>query len=275
MDDFFSTKRSEKGFKDPFFDDDYGGFFSPNRHQFDNPFFGLHHSMAQIHRDMDDMMRHAFSSFNHPFHHPFNSQPSIAPSHPSNQQPQITNPKDRDLDKQVQQYGLDNILNDNSYLSDWDFVKQLEKLEKMPNSLNPSDSSSQQPNYYGRTHVYNYRSTGDGKIEERKMVQDSKGNRMESIKRQIDDKLWARTVRRNENGEMNEDEKLMNMDDNDKEKFVNDWRSNDRRRNVVKSINAQPDQVNHSDVNPITLPSLSEPQNKQQSSWTDKLKFWK
>lgn len=260
MDDFFKPRNDQRSRMDPFFDD---GFFpSYGRPPFESPFSVLHNSMAQIHREMDDMMRHAFGRY---------------PSYP-----QIAQPPNADSGKQLQPYGL---FNDADYLSDWDFVKQLEQLEKQPNELRPSIN---QPGmqYYGRSHFYNYSSTGDGKVEERKVIQDSQGNRMESIQKKLGDRVWAKTIKRNEKGEVNEDEKMYNMSDEDKEKFISDWRSAGNAwfggpRGIagpsasrVKSIDIlgeeQAGQAANRDE-PITLPSLEQ----KGSSWTDKLKFWK
>ena len=258
MDDFFGSRRDRT---DPFFDD---GFFPSYRPPFESPFSMLHNSMAQIHREMDDMMRHAFGPFSGPSYPPV-SQPNVQ---------SIDQPKDQD--KQVQPYG---IFNDAHYLSDWDFVKQLEQLEKQPNTLRPSIDHPRMQ-YYGRSHFYNYSSTGDGKVEERKVIQDSQGNRMESIQKKLGDRVWAKTIKRNEKGEVNEDEKMYNMSDEDKETFINDWRSAGRSlfgRSLpdpsthVKTIDILEDEKNAKEQPPITLPSLEH----KGSSWADKLKFWK
>ena len=248
---------------DPFFDD---GFFpSYGRPPFESPFSVLHNSMAQIHREMDDMMRHAFGRY--PVY------------------PQIAQPNSKDQEpgsKQVQPYG---IFNDADYLSDWDFVKQLEQLEKQPNTLRPSIHSPD-VQYYGRSHIYNYSATGDGKVEERKVITDSQGNRMESIQKKLGDRVWAKTIKRNEKGEVDEDEKMFNMSDEDKQTFISDWRSVGNSlfagpRGIsspstrVKSIDILGEEreaaSNRNEQTPVTLPSLEHKGN----SWMDKLKFWK
>lgn len=185
MDDFFNRRNDRFYRNDPFFDD---GLFPPyNRSMFDSPFSALHNSMQQIHREMDEMMRSAFGNF------PRSQYPHQYPAIDQSN-------RDQDLDKQVQQYGLNSVFNDNDYLSDWDFVKQLEQLEKQPKTLqNPSNPNMR---YYGRSHFYNYSSTGDGKVEERKIIQDSKGNRMESIQKKLGDRIWAKTLKQNEKGKI-------------------------------------------------------------------------
>ena len=271
MDDFFD-RRNEK--KDPFFDD---GLFPPfnQRSIFDSPFSMLHNSLTQIHREMDEMMRHAFNGGRFPQRHP-----KIGDSQT----------KDEDLDKQVQQYGLNSVFQDDSYLSDWDFVKQLERLDKQPKStINDQTVNEANPKYYGRSHFYNYSSTGDGKIEERKVMQDSQGNRIESVQKKLGDRIWARTIKQNEKGELDQNEKMFNMDEKDKESFLSDWRSN-KRLNHLKQDNQQEiynDLFNEPKVKSIDVSQSNEPQvNKEEIitlpclakkpvSWMDKLQFWK
>lgn len=264
MDDFFRPRKDPRN--DSFFDD---GFFpSYGRPPFESPISMIHNSMAQIHREMDDMMRFAFGRSAYPEITPPNSQPNDPSNAP-------------EPGKQLQPYGSNSFFNDADYLSEWDFVKQLEQLDKRPDALRPSINS---PNmqYYGRSHFYNYSSTGDGKVEERKVIQDSQGNRMESIQKKLGDRIWAKTIKRNEKGEVDEDEKMYNMSDEDKEKFISEWRSANRSlfgrgipnppQDNVKSIDILPDEINERPTNePITLPSLEH----KGSSWMDKLKFWK
>lgn len=154
MDDFWSDSFGRKS--DPFF-----GETSPfDRRTFDSPFSVLHHSMQQMHREMDEMMRHAFGQFPSSIQQPY--RPAIM-------SPQANN-KDQDLDKQVQQYGVGSLFDEDQ--SDWDFVKRLEQLEKQPkDKLIMQTDPKTGAQYYGRSHFHTYSSTGDGKVEERKVIQ--------------------------------------------------------------------------------------------------------
>ena len=269
MDDFWGERRS-----DPFFDDVFPQF-NNRRRTFDSPLSVLHNSMQQMHREMDEMMRQTFGSFG--LHHFPYSQP---PFH--SRRPAVGPNRDQDLDKQVQQYGVDSIFDDD-YTSDWDFVKRLEQLEKQPKPLQPNAANDNQVRFYGRSHMYNYNSTGDGKVEERKVIQDTRGNRMESIQRKLGDQIWARTTKQNDRGEIDEDEKLFNMQENDKERFMNEWRSlnagvSPPYRNQIDSklspIDVRPD-IEVEKINDpkqqYDLPSLAP---KSEGSWLGKLKFW-
>lgn len=78
---------------------------------------------------------------------------------------------------------------------------------------------------------------------------------------------------------MDEDEKMINMDEKDKERFLNDWRSNvntflDRGidtsvKLINPSIEANPEQTTNKEE--LTLPSLSQ---KKENNWFNKIKFW-
>jgi len=276
MDDFWRERSRFGSRPDAFFDDSFPQFRSPF---FESPFSVLHNSMHQIHREMDEMMRNAFGNF------PIDNVPLPPAIDGHRKQPQIVDRslKDQDLDKQVQKYGIKSIFDEPDYDSEWDFVKKLEQLEKQqPKSTILTDGNR---GYYGRSQFYNYTNTGDGKLEERKVVQDSRGNRMETVKRQLGDKIWAKTTKQREGGEMDEDERMFNMEEQDKEKFIQDWRSMNHRGISNAYRNAFNDQTNENKLNMIdmgnekptsqttdkTLPSLEQ---KNSKGWLGYLKFW-
>jgi len=251
-----------------------------------NP-FSLFNHMQQIHREMDNLMQNTFArQFGH-FDSDFDQRKSIAPS--QHRAIELPN-QDKDLDKQVRQHGLRSIFDDN-YINDWDYVKELERLEKQePKSLN---SMQTDPNagfqFYGKSHFYTYSSDGNNKVQERTIVKDSRGNLFESAKRKLNDgRMWAKTIKQNENGERDEDEKLFGMDDADKEKFMNDWNLNSNRYHRPALDYSQQTvndgiEVTKIDTNvpaekknePTVQFNLSPADRQEKSKWMDKLKFWK
>lgn len=109
---------------------------------------------------------------------------------------------------------------------------------------------------------------------------------MESVKRQLGDRVWAKTTKQNDKGEVNEDEKMYGLDEAEKEKFINDWRSMNSGlpgirdlKSKLKAIETFPSSDTPVDRDNVptqfTVPSFVEAKKNESNSWLDKLKFWK
>ncbi|XP_071644941.1 uncharacterized protein [Temnothorax longispinosus] len=181
---------------------------------------------------IDNMLKNFFNFSNIPFDDKaIAALPFAAPEKDSNL-------RDKLLKPEPDKFAITDVPFEQKIDTDLDGRVSAEEFSKMWNKGNMETKKSSVPNNFsiGRSVRKEIIRRPDGTVEKKQVIRDTEGNEQTIISKEIGDKTYVVTIKKDKNGIETRSEDLINMDESELKDFTQKWKSAKDNVNSQDSI---------------------------------------